>query len=130
MALMEFREPNRVKWVGTRPGHDGTQVLEYGDAAGAIVIVYTVPAGKTLYLCDATMMYATLAAGDGWAEISTAVPVTVTYLFRDILIAGIAVFTKQATYWPPIEIPSGYLIRVRSSAAGLTARLMVHGWVE
>ena len=45
------REPNQVKWVGVRPGHNGEQVLiDINSAVNAIL--YTVPANKLLFLYD------------------------------------------------------------------------------
>ena len=130
MALMKFREPNQVKWIGTRPGHDGTQVLARGAADSATTVLYTVPVGNTFYLCHSMMGYGAIAAGIAVFEIQDLVPVRVVDLFYDTLVAGIAGNSKNASYWPPIEIPAGYRIVVVSSAVGLTVHGTVFGWVE
>ena len=45
------REPNQVKWVGVRPGHNGEQVL-ININRNANALLYTVGVGKLLMLYD------------------------------------------------------------------------------
>lgn len=130
MALMDFREPNQVKWVGMRPGHNGTQVALTGMANNNTVVVYTVPAGQTLYLCTVTLTSNFGAAGSGWAWLETAGAVFV-YGFSGVLnTAGSGALGSTAQFWPPMEVPTGYVIKVISGAAGLLIYASIYGWVE
>ena len=130
MALMKFREPNQVKWQGVRPGHNGTQVLADGQCDNSTIILYTVPAGKVFYWCGWNMIaYGPAAAGDSYLYIYTAVPA----IWRRIQRFFYAITDSRAlskSYWPPLEIPEGYSIRLVSTVVGHALQGSIHGWVE
>jgi hypothetical protein len=128
---MKFREPNRARWVGTRPAHDGEQVIAYKLAVDATQIIYTVPAGKVLHLTNAMIFASSLAVGHGYIFIRNVADVPVLYLVQFRYISGAGMGTGHANqYWPPIEVLEGYDIAITSGAAGLTLFGNIHGWVE
>ena len=130
MSDMYFREPNQVKWMGSRPGHNGTQVLEYSNSAVLNwVPIYTVPAGETFYMTFMSFTWQ-LSVNDIWAvAIYNAVPAVWRYicLGRGVLTAGSLGWHES--FWPPIEIPDGYHI-YRYQAVNIAPCLCIHGWVE
>jgi len=130
MALMKFREPNQVKWMGSRPGHDGTHVAISKGATNASVELYEVPAGKVFYLCHASMGFSAVAAGRANLFINTNIPALWFICFYDVVLAASDPATHDAAYWPPIEIPAAYKLYIHSNAVGLTIWGQIHGWVE
>jgi len=130
MALMEFREPNQVKWVGSRPGHNGTQILSYESATNGTGVIYTVPAGYTFFLCG---IYGLLVAGAnpglGGVFSYDAVPAIDIRLLM-LYAAANEIEHRHMTYWPPVEIEAGYSLRSYSSAVGLMMRGTINGWIE
>jgi len=132
MALMKFREPNQVRWVGSRPGHDGTQVYGYNAQNGVgNAIVYVVPADSTLFI---TYMFSTsrvgvAAACDGGLQIYTD-----GFVFWRVLMPHLYDLAGHQLYCvsldQPIEVPTGYSIRVISSNAALDVAGGIWGWIE
>ena len=127
---MHFREPNQVKWVGSRPGHNGTQVLVQGAAENNTHTFYTVPVGQTFYWTFAAISYVGLAAGAVSLTIYDNLAAFVCYVAGDILVAAVNTPGRAFNMCPPLEIPAGYTIRLTSGAIGLRIRCIIHGWVE
>jgi len=130
MALMKFREPNQVRWIGSRPGHNGTQVLIRQSATNATAILYTVPVGKTLYLCSVGLGYFATAAGLVQLTIRDDGLATIAFLLSDFITGAVDGQSKNISYYPPIEIPESWTLRVHSSAVGLSVHTYLFGWVE
>lgn len=130
MALMKFREPNEMLWVGIRPGHRGTQVLEWKLADNATEIVYTVPAGKVFYLTFFSWYSSRNINAWGAVAVWDTTPAEWRRLIRMSGFTGEAGNAGAVSLSFPIEIPAAYSIRVKSSAAGFSAGCTVHGWVE
>lgn len=132
MAKMKHREPNMVNWVGTRPGHNGNQVFTYNHANGdAVVVIYTVPAGKTLFLTYMSLGSRESVAADGLAAllVYTGVPAIWNYLIpHKYDLAGQMTSVVALSF--PIEIPAGYTVRVLSNHANIDATAVIAGWVE
>ena len=126
----EHREPNEVRWVGTRPAHRGTQVAVSAFANFASTVIYTVPAGQTLFLCGFTAGFYSGAAGS-WGILvwEDAVPAIVAHLLYCNSNA-IESWGVCHTFWPPLEIPEGHRLRCEASAAGRSISAFIHGWVE
>lgn len=130
MAFMEFREPNQVKWVGVRPGHNGEQVLEYAIAQNSTPILYTVPAGKVFYLCGYSLnTWDTVGVATLRLVIYDDTPAAWKYL-QYLISSANSGQSITKSYWPPLEIPSGYSVRLESAVATATVRGSIHGWVE
>lgn len=130
MAMMHFREPNQVKWVGVRPGHNGEQIIKQTNVANGTVVVYTVTVGKTLYLCTAELAYVAVGAARAelWVESGGGV-----YLAGLLMLVGQAAVVGDPhiiTFWPPLEVPSQYVIKLRSWAAAPQVYGMIYGWEE
>jgi hypothetical protein len=129
MAMLH-REPNRVKWVGVRPGHDGTQVVKDDYTSTGAAILYTVTALKTLYLTHLTMEASTGAAisgADMWVR--NAADVIQYYLSRQRLaVSRETIFSTS--FRPPIEIPAGWDIVIGVGAVTAAVYGFIHGWEE
>ena len=126
--MTKHREPNKVKWVGVRPGHNGEQIHKSGRANNDTVILYTVPADKILLLFNwgistfwtALNTYVSLGIYD-------AVPAIETTLV-DILMQVIGdTYDREASYDMPIELPEDYSLRLVSGAIGCYISGYVHG---
>ena len=129
MSDMYFREPNQVKWMGSRPGHNGTQVLEHASATNATVIVYTVPGAHTLFLTHTILDIYSTGISTAYLSIYNAVPALVIHIHLSRVQTN-RELSLNNSYWPPIEIPAAYSVRVQSSAATNIAEATIHGWVE
>lgn len=124
------REPNMARWIGVRPGHNGDQVSVSLMTNGAVAIIYTVPAGKTLFLCGMTIgLYMSGAGVGAYVRVRNVADVTVYTLFAQVTNFAFDV-TVAKSYWPPIEIPTGYDIVQAATGAGQEIDTHIHGWVE
>jgi len=130
MALMKFREQNQVKWVGVRPGHNGTQVAAYAAMINGVGVVYTVGAGKTLFLAECFLCSTGNITGQcslAWYDDLWAFQ---RYFCMCDTIAGVQIQKDHCNFCPPLEIPAGHIIAVASGALGLTASGQIFGWEE
>ena len=125
-----FREPNQVKWVGVRPGHNGEQILE-GIIVGAInfTAIYTVPADKMFFMTYAALSNILNIGGNAYLCIYDDTPAIWRVLFGFLNILNVPAPGPVATFNPPIELAAGYSIRVYQSAL-IGAIASVHGWVS
>jgi len=130
MSDMHFREPNQVKWQGSRPGHNGTQVLEsFTTVAIATTPFYTVPVGHTLFLTNVAVSSSINVSSVLWVNIHTDAPA----FWRTLLVGETIINADRMAlvnqYWPPVEIPSGYIIYVHQTV-NVNIRITIHGWYE
>ena len=128
--LMDFREPNQVKWVGARPGHNGTQVLA-GVRTAVLnwTILYTVPAGKTLFLTHTFLSSSNAISSTILMAVYDTTPVLWQYLLGNYSQTNTSTPPTIANYWPPIEIPTGYTVQIYQVIdCGLMGT--IHGWEE
>ena len=130
MGKMAFREDNLVKWFGTRPAHKGEQVAEHAAATDATVIIYTVPVGKTFFLCSSLLKTNSNTTGLIVLYINNAAPAFRYDLGAIRGIVDLPVHSVNSNFWPPLELPAGYIAVLFSSAVGLTAEGSLFGWVE
>lgn len=130
MALMSFREGDKVRSVGVRPYHWGEQVLEYGEANNNTVIIYTVPADKVLYLLMFGIWNFGSVNGNAYLRVYDATPAIWRVFGRAYNRASVSEALRYVSCNPPVEIPSSYSLRVTSDAAGVVAGSVIHGWVE
>ena len=130
MSAMSYREPNQVKWVGIRPGHNGTQIAISQVAVNATAIVYAVPAGKTFYLSHAQLnFYSVLAAITFLLYVRNAADVAQYNIIS--LASGVAGhLAVPCVFNPPIEIPALWDIVVSSNSLSGNAYAFIHGWAE
>lgn len=130
MAFMKFREPNHVLWRGVRPAHDGEQVYVDKAIVDGTAVLYTVAAGKIFYLCSWTASgYFVAPGGHGILSVYDAVPAED---FRITILRTALTFGHQLSgnFWPPLEVPATYSIRIFASNANVTMYGSIHGWVE
>jgi len=130
MSDMMFREPNQVKWQGSRPGHNGTKIL-VGMMIDAInwTVVYTVPAGEVGFITHISLSHQLNLAAGYHVAIYDATPAFAYSLFRSIHILNFPTVRCNLNYWPPLEIPAAFSIRfLQTVDTDMTAH--VHGWSE
>jgi len=130
MALMRYREPNQVTYVGVRPGHDGTQFTRFNGIENDTIMLYSA-AGVTV----AEIAYIHLSvitgvnAGLGSIQLWNAVPALVDSVMMIQLPAN--AYNQVATGLPyPLELLEDWSLRIYSAVAELIARAMVFGWSE
>ena len=110
----EHREPNRVKWIGVRPGHEGEQVLiDIDDAVDADL--YTVPADKILLIFGWSWSVIQNAGVDATIEIETDAAAHYMWLSMVTGQAGAPSAESSQDKWVPIEIPEGYVISINTT---------------
>ena len=130
MALMEFREKNRVKWVGVRPAHDGEEVAVNKLVTNTFGDVYVVPAGKTLHLISVSLGFSAIATGLVSVYLRPSAGGATYYFFESSIVVALPVQSEQWYAYPPLELSAGDSVRVSSGVAGLTVRASIFGWIE
>ena len=118
-----YREPNMVKWVGVRPGHNGEQVLIEIDTA-VNATLYTVAADKILFLFDwhfGTLPNLSFACN---LAIHNDAAVRQVYLVAIGTNAGDMSSESTQALWVPIELAEDWSLRVITSQ---TVRGYLHG---
>jgi len=130
MAAMAFREPNQVKWMGIRPGHNGTQVVALNTATNAEVLLYTVTAGKTLFLVSASVGWT--GGGSGWGIIMIQTAASADWYYPCFTSGSSNYFASQGNFNPcvPLEVPAGYKCYVKSVGATFRVHGSIFGWEE
>jgi hypothetical protein len=130
MALMGFRESNQVKWVGVRPAHRGEQVVKSSSAQNATVIIHTVTAGKTLFLCSVFLRaYWNVVGNSHPLAVRNAADV-IQYTLLDMLAPAVGHGEVSRAFGPPLEIPAGYDITIVSAGVGDIMLGSIFGWEE
>ena len=130
MALMGFREPNQVKWVGTRPAHRGTQITKSDTAANATTILHTVTAGKVFYLCGFTFCVYLSAAGIWTGLIVRDAGGVTQYHLANICSPIVDSQVLSLEFMVPLEIPSAYDVCTYSLGVTAISFAFIHGWEE
>ena len=117
------REPNQVKWIGVRPGHNGVEVFEefYGNATAEF---YEVPADSLLLLFDWHLGLTGAAGGDSFLEIRNAADVHFRYIASCSGQAANPGSNTSQALWLPIEIPALFDFRVITAS---TTTAYIHG---
>ena len=121
-----FREPNQVKWIGVRPGHNGEQVVANNNCTNVLTVVYTVPAGKIFLFFGFVFTTYHGAATNAQLMVYNAVPALENTLAAHVGAAGPPCSTPKS-FDPPLEYGAGYTIRILGSAATVTVNAMIHG---
>ena len=120
------REPNQVKWIGVRPGHNGEQVFGYASCLNVLTEVYAVPVDKLLLLYDYAINLFGTVAGGGSLAVWTAVPALAYNLWDGT--SGVSIgLNVNHRFDPPAEIPAGYTIEAITSAGTMRIRAVIHG---
>ena len=130
MARMGWREPNRARWVGIRPAHEGEQVTRYDGVANGTKVMYTVPVGRVLYLCSVSGGLAVVAPGSALMALqSGGISYYIFAVYHVQTAIGISV--PFGVCFPiPLEVPSGNTVVLYSDAAGLSIHGSFFGWVQ
>lgn len=127
---MRFREPNRARWVGARPAHDGTQVAASGSHGVGSIVLHTVGDGKVFYLCVASVTYRALALNDEiMLSVRNAADVR-QYDIVDFYCHAVDYGGLTVPFWPPLEIPEKYDVAILITGATAYGLGFIHGWEE
>lgn len=130
MSVMAFREPNQVLWRGIRPGHNGTQIIKDDTVTGTVKTIYTVSSNVTFYLTSWTFSIDIATIGDeGRLYIQTGAAahfVNICRIQSQVVSSGFL----SGNFWPPLEVPMEYTIKIYTPDAGCTLYAMIHGWEE
>jgi len=127
MASALFREPNRARWLGVRPGHDGAQIVKFDDAVNVeTAVLYTVPASQKLLIF-------------GWfVDMRGAATNVSIFYIRDALdamwfrisyhyFAAAADLSGGCGLYVPIEVPEAYDVCVLNTVAASYTYAQFHG---
>ena len=126
MAVTVHREPNRVKWIGVRPGHEGEQILKSATVVNGNATLYTVPADKLLLLFNWGFSAGASAALSDYFLIRDELDATYLELFYSTISANTTVSTGGSMYLP-MEIIAGYDFYLVSAAATTRVSAFIHG---
>ena len=127
MAVAIFREPNRARWVGVRPGHDGTMLVASASATNNTATVYMVPAGKVLLVVayDLFLVAAGVGAGTGYLNRAGETSFPLGRQFSNTQVGWHP--HAAGSFSIPFELNAGDTVTVVSSAATLTITCAVWG---
>ena len=105
------REPNQVKWIGVRPGHNGEQVIiDIDDAVNADL--YTVPVDSILLIFGWSWGVIHNLAVEARIEIKTAGAAHYCWLGFSTAQAAVPGTNNNNALFVPIELPEGYVISI------------------
>lgn len=130
MAKMGFREPNKVRWFGIRPGHRGEQVLIGINITADTQVLIDGTQTTITYLTDWCISVGRNKDATGTLEITENDDDHVCYLSQVSGYTSDPGYTVCQGLMYPIEIPAGYKVKAHSSAAAAPARGYIHGWEE
>lgn len=127
---MAFREGNRVRWFGIRPGHNGTQVEASTTAENTTVDLYQPASGKVA--CINTIVLSAFGTASGWVWIThtTSANVVIATIARMVYITGSAMAGICVTFPEPLELANQEKLRVHSNDANCSAFGYCKGRVE
>lgn len=135
-------ENNLINIRGVRPGYDmdslreyprmpsaGIQVAASADIDNGTVIIHTVTAGKTLYLCHYMWSIWNISGGNGWGRLQVRdAGDAQVYLIVDSGAADDFAYGISGNFNPPLEVPAGYDICVISGQADCWVSGFIHGY--
>ena len=138
---MGKKEANEVRMLGVLPsrGADpipvgkipdgGTQVVESGTAQNETVVIHTVDTDKTLYLSVAGLCASNTSEAAGTTHLFvTDGDDTEMYALSYARMPANWCFSDQRCFSPPLEIPTGWKIKVDSSAVDVLGYGFIHGY--
>ena len=126
MSDMMFREPNQIKWVGTRPGHNGKQKLIKIESAVS-ALLYTVTAATVFYL---TAYYIGTSQNDTGSALLTVRNALDAEQYHLAFPTGYALMPGAGhgmTFYFPLEIAAGWDFYLTCDCA---CRGFIAGWEE
>lgn len=134
-------ESNQVKWRGVQPvsgirgvwpAIDAVRIAEgtYQSGQGTVV-VYTVPAGKILYISSAylTSRLTAAVATYTWMITRNVADVTQVHMLSAYY-SVVDAKTFAIPYVPALELPAGYDVAIYVHSATLSSRGGIFGWLE
>ena len=108
-------------------GDTGTLVGGYGNATNAVTTIYTVTAGKTLYLANGNFSgYG--SSGNGQVIITNAADIQQMVL-ANIVIGGNGIASPLGILYP-VKVPATWKIKVTSSSTIAVIYACINGWEE
>ena len=130
MSVMKFREPNRARWVGVRPGHDGIQAGAYGSAVNLeTTLIYTVGAGKIWYVTEWFVNMHGAAGGACYFAIRDLGDFVWFNLMTHYFPVSYGVCGGNS-FNPPLEVPAGYDLYIQNTVNSSYSYGHALGWIE
>lgn len=134
-------EANQVKWRGVQPvsgirgiwpaiDSDRINKAGYRTTAGT-TIIYTVPAGKRLFVPNVTMTTRHTAAGTAYPNVivrNVADVTEIEVIHHYYTVAGQDTTTQS--FQPALEAEAGWDVCLRIHTANTVARAYFFGWLE
>ena len=130
MALMTYREPNQVRWVGIRPGHRGTQIIGDVLIENNTADILQITAGKKGYITLITLSIMHAAAGYVYLYWTDSLNAILGTLFTNRSAINTKTTDLCINFSPPFEIGDNHKIRLRSSDVAVRPHATVIGWEE
>lgn len=106
-----------------------TQISVFGYALNAIATVYTVTAGKTLYVCSFIFSIKATTAGSAQCYITNPGDGGIIELFYVDRPAGEGLAFPM-NFNPPLALSAGWKIKAVSAGTGLYSWVYIYGWEE
>ena len=130
MALMKFRKQNEIPWVGVRPAHHGTQlVVSVNTNVIAVNTLFTTGAGLCTFITYLWGTHKDNLDQELYYELWDATPALVGALNWDRTAVGYKGCQYHQNFWPPIEFPAGFSLRVNVVVANWCS-FGCAGWIE
>ena len=134
-------EPNQVVWRGVQPvagirgiwpAIDSARINLGGYVpASTLLNLYTVPAGKTLFIFSAYLTTKLGSTTNTYAWILTRDAAAAAYVYLITQYYHVSGNQTNAIHFKPaIELPEGYDVILQTGAGTLEARGGVFGWLE
>lgn len=120
--------------VGASLPAGATQVCEYNTVNNSTATVYTVTAGKTLYITNATIVVSTSASAAGVTTLLEA-DILGTGSYKKLYFGNLAATTSSINqnfavsidYAIPIQVPASKLVRI-TAGTGATVNATISGY--
>lgn len=135
------KETNEARTQGIRPSKNadaipvgkipdqGTQVAVYDYASGTTVELHEVTTGETLYLSSAFLSARNASGGASSCEIHvTDGDNTEQYTIMLFSMADTLNEADTLNLLPPLEIPPGWKVKLKSGAANMHSYCFIHGY--
>ena len=115
-----WNEDNQVKYVGIRPGYTGLNLTAHGIVIGAALIIYTVPANKTLLIFNSYFSADTDAVATNYTYMSLNddAPAEVHRIHQLVLTGAGNNGSQSLARLVPLIATAGYEIAITSLVGG------------
>ena len=119
---------NQDEYIPTRIIYnDCTQIYAWNEVNNGNVVIYTVSAGKTLYLTNISCHHDTSNTGYSWMALHDDSDVQ-QHIFYKLYLQLDTFNSFQQAFNPPMEIPAGYTLKAYAQGAPQNILCAINGW--